>query len=581
MRRTLSWTLLGAMVAGLACGGPPRLALEPVPRADDDRYDVPQPRQRERDDYYDLLDYTFFEQIGQAADLPRNVRKVIGKHKEALNATPLDEVQDSSWFTNRIGQREVSAAELRRGPNRPLGPDLDGTWTIVGAKTSGITPGFNIRDRRGDRYVIKFDPLSDPELATGAEAIGTRLFWAAGYNTPENYLVAFAPDQLQIDPKATVRLALGKRRPMTPDDLRLILSKVPKLPDGRVRCIASRLLAGTPLGPIPMLAVRRDDPNDVIQHEHRRELRGYKTYCAWLNHNDSREINSLDMYVEEGGRHFVKHYLIDFGATLGSASTGVNLRSEGYEYIFDVGQMAKSLLTLGLYKRPWEDLTFPSLRGIGRFESAHFDPGEWKPNYPCPPFENATARDEFWAAKAIMRFDDTLLATAVEEAQFSDPAAAAYMVRTLGERRDRIGRHAFARVNPLDEFEIVQAPSAATALAGKVMAGLLGGASGSPRALRFADLALRHGFVPPRQYEVTLYDGHDRQTAQFVTDAHDIPVEDAVAALAGAAPEDIASRLVRVRIRSSLERGWSPPVDVTLFLHPAGALRIAAIERHD
>src|SRR4029079_9069657 len=94
-----------------------------------------------------------------------------------------------------------------------------------------------------------------------------------------------------------------------------------------------------PPGPIPFVGVRKDYPNDVVRHEHRRELRGYKVFCSWLNHNDCREINSLDMYVEEEGRHFVKHYVLDLNATLGSASIAPNLRSEGYEMIFDVGEM--------------------------------------------------------------------------------------------------------------------------------------------------------------------------------------------------------------------------------------------------
>ena len=59
--------------------------------------------------------------------------------------------------------------------------------------------------------------------------------------------------------------------------------------------------------------VRDDDPNDTVPHEHRRELRGLRVFAAWLNHTDMKEDNTLDMFVEEGGRHFVKHHLVDFG----------------------------------------------------------------------------------------------------------------------------------------------------------------------------------------------------------------------------------------------------------------------------
>ena len=552
----LACAVTAALAAG-ACAPQPRLVLEPLPRRDDDRYTIPMPRERIRDDYYDLVDYSFFEQGGQLFDLPRNVRKIAGNPKQAVNATPLDEIQDSSWFTNRIGTRTMTAAELQRGPNRLVGPDLDHEWTIIAGKTQGVTPGFTIRDARGDRFIIKFDPMSDPELATGAEAIGTRLFWAAGYNTPENYLVRFDAAILRIDPEAKVRLPLGKRRPMTANDLDVILAKVPKEADGRIRCIASRFVPGRPLGPIPLLGVRGDDPNDVIRHEHRRELRAYKWFCAWLNHNDSREINTLDVYVEDGGRKYVRHYLIDFGATLGSASTGPNLRSEGYEYIFDLGVMAKSLATLGLYPRPWEKLRFPEFRGVGRFEAAHFDPARWKPNYPCPPFENATARDAFWAAKRIAAFDDALLRAAVASAEFSDPQASAYMLETLRARRDRVVRYAFARANPLDEFAIATAPE----------------------RLLFADLAVRYGFEAARQYEVTLCDGRGRRLSRSVQDTAAVPLGDAVRALGTPAADDLEARLLRVGLRSGTAAGWSRPLTVTLYLHPSGSLRVAAIER--
>ena len=40
-----------------------------------------------------------------------------------------------------------------------------------------MTPGVQIIDGRGDRYVIKFDPVGIPELSSAAEIIGTKLFY--------------------------------------------------------------------------------------------------------------------------------------------------------------------------------------------------------------------------------------------------------------------------------------------------------------------------------------------------------------------------------------------------------------------
>ena len=64
-------------------------------------------------------------------------------------------------------------------------------------------------------FQIEFDPPSNPEMATGAEIIGTAIYHAIGYNVVENYLVEIDLDQLSIDPKATITIN-GRSRPFTP-----------------------------------------------------------------------------------------------------------------------------------------------------------------------------------------------------------------------------------------------------------------------------------------------------------------------------------------------------------------------------
>jgi hypothetical protein len=65
-----------------------------------------------------------------------------------------------------------------------------------------------------------------------------------------------------------------------------------------------------------------------------------------------------------------------------------------------------------------------------------------------------TDRDGYWAAKIISAFTDEHLAAIVAEAKYRDPAASAYMAKTIAERRDKIVRAAFDRVPPLDFFRI-------------------------------------------------------------------------------------------------------------------------------
>ena len=58
---------------------------------------------------------------------------------------------------------------------------------------------------------------------------------------------------------------------------------------------------------------------------------------------------------------------------------------------------------LGLWQRPWEGIEVPAIRGVGRFESAHFDPLGWHDRYPYAPFRHVQDSDGFWAAKIVMR----------------------------------------------------------------------------------------------------------------------------------------------------------------------------------
>ncbi len=206
-----------------------------------------------------------------------------------------------------------------RGPNRDGGPDPRSIWTIVGGKVGGLTPGFEIVDAQGVRYVVKLDPVGLPELSSAAEVIATKLFYAFGYNVPENYIVDVHPETLAIAPDASIQDEFGHARRLTEHRLRRMLARMPRLDDGRIRVTASKYLDGEPIGPFRYHGTRSDDPNDIIPHENRRELRGLRLFAAWLNHDDVRAHNTLDTWVEDGERHYVTHQLIDFGSTFGSA----------------------------------------------------------------------------------------------------------------------------------------------------------------------------------------------------------------------------------------------------------------------
>ena len=360
----------------------------------------------------------------------------------AQDVNALDEVPDSTWFTNRIGARDISIDELRRGANLGPSPFDRRPWTITGAKIGGLSIGFTFEDTRGDKYILKFDSKKAPEMETAAHAIVHRILWAIGYNVPEDYIGYVGAEDLVIGAKA---------KNITPAQLARALERVYRRPDGRIRVLASRFLPGKPIGPYAREGTRADDRNDVIPHESRRSLRGQYPIFSWLGHTDVQEDNTLDVFTDD---KFVVHYLIDFGKALGVMSYGLDWQTPGYTYRLDLGLAFEHLLTLGLAKRPWDGLRDPGLQGIGMYDAAHYEPGSWRPNSMYWPLEDKDRHDAFWGAKLLMRFTPDQLAAVVDEAQLSDPRAASYMLDTLIARQRMTAQYWFERVAPLDAFAI-------------------------------------------------------------------------------------------------------------------------------
>ena len=220
--------LVGAVPAGAQTFYPddPLLA-EPTPLS------VDSAAFRKLNDYYDLLSHTLSNPGERQPETGRPIR--------AQSINTIDEVPDGAWFTNRAGSRALSLDEVRRGPRLGNAPDPDGPWTIVGAKTQGVTPGFEMVDQRGERYLLKFDPADYPEMATAADVIGSLIFHALGYHVPENYLVTFDRDDLVIGESATLEGELGEDRPISEADVNTALARVPRTADGRIRAVANQL----------------------------------------------------------------------------------------------------------------------------------------------------------------------------------------------------------------------------------------------------------------------------------------------------------------------------------------------------
>jgi len=417
------------------------LLRESAPRA------VPDTQERSVDPIYDFAFHTFATPDKVALEIAQ------GRLIPSADVNTIGEVPDGNWYTNRHWLRTMSREELVRGPGNST-PPAPGKWRVVSAKSDGVTPGFTIADSKGNRYLLKLDPPDYPELASGPDVIGSKLFYALGYETPENYIVKFREDQLELDPAAKFRDANGKAKRLTRSRVHRMLLGQTKDKQRQFRALASKLLAGKPVGPFKYTSMRSDDPNDVVRHENRRVLRGLAVFCAWTNHTDSRSQNSLDMLVSKNGTSYIQHYLIDFGSTLGSDSIFIKEASRGNEFDIDTKVIRKQILTLGFVVPEWSRTHVPKLRGIGNFSSQAFYPKTWKSAYPNPAFMRMETADAFWAARQVARFSDDDLRALAATAEYTDPRATDYMAKTLIERRDKIVAAWINGSLPFDRYEV-------------------------------------------------------------------------------------------------------------------------------
>src|SRR5581483_3055438 len=152
------FVLLAAAVAFGAAVGPPAPHFYP----DDPLQRMPAPLpvknalKRNIDEFYDFIlnsSKTPGERQFHPALLPA----------EAVNT--LGEVPDSDWYTNRWRDRSMDVATLVRGPDGNPPPFMGAPWTVTSAKTEGVTPGFGITDGHGHKFLVKFDPKENPEMA--------------------------------------------------------------------------------------------------------------------------------------------------------------------------------------------------------------------------------------------------------------------------------------------------------------------------------------------------------------------------------------------------------------------------------
>jgi len=512
--------------------------------------------------YWDGADNLFFRPLSELVGLPAS--------GESVNVNSLDEVPDSSWFTNRLGVRPVSLDELRLNECKKewlLDPDHapDGSWLIDQGKTSGSTPGFRMSVPGKGKYLVKVEATGLPERQVAATVIGEAVYYATGYNATCEQALLVRPSVFKLKPG--LRAAHGNFGDEYDFDQKAVddLFAKSNKHGGLLRVSASAWVPGYVTQQFRYEGTRSDDPNDVVPHQHRRELRASRLISAWLDHFDAREGNSLATWVTDvkGGPpdaspgHLV-HLMMGTSAALGSSWDWDPItRRLGYSYVVDWGDMAADFVTLGATTRVWETTQrAPGHEMFGYFNVQAFDPERWKNEYPNAAFSRMTERDAAWMARILAWFTPQMVRTLAEMAQFADPANTDYLESVLDGRLAKILERYLTRVSPIGGVHV----EGTNVLCGVDLAEWRG--LREPERFRYAARVPRGPWLRVER----------RQGAQVCVSLPHVATDDGLR-------DDAPERYVRVRIQDGVARG--PLVAHLYDLGPKRGYVLAGLERPD
>jgi len=541
-----------AVVIASSCAPPVRFTERAILWREPDTGPSPLPKTTE----------SLFTYIGlrDAMYLPADRELRLDYGRESTNVNALDEVPDSTWFADprRVvdGDGVVRALKAFTDEQMERGAMLDDAppeppFTVTKGKGVGANLGFQVKDRLGRKYLFKMDPPGLIGMDTSTEVVVSRLAWAAGWNVPAETLIDFRREDLILSPQATTRNArLDETVPLTDEMLGRMLDSVPTLPDGSIRAIASRWIAGRIIGPFAWYGRRRDDANDRVKHEDRRDLRAFGMFSMWVNDIDTLETNTLDAYVGKPGEGHVIHYQQDVGGSFGGRAEEPVAWWMADDIYFAPSRILASLVTLGFVRRPWDGEEARARRArnvgqfpeLGNFDWEHFQPRRWHPVLDNPAFERQTPRDTYWGTKRLLAFREEELRAAIRAGRYR-PATAERLFEILWRRREKIAREYLTKVAALDYFQFERG------------------------AMCFEDLWVSAGLGGEAQYFVA-------------GDGVSAPPDGSGAKQCMPLAGREGYRVVELSVQRPGERKAEPPVRVH-FVERGGVRRIVGVERLD
>jgi len=536
---------------------PVTIACRPDPSAKDPKRVRCAPDEYVPTPAWDHINNAVFEPISQALSV-----EAVG---EAANANSMDEVANSAWFENRLGVRPMTPDEIVAAgchPDDALPDEVaDATWVIDRGKTDGASFGFRVDIPGKGKYMLKVEDPAQPEHANAAAVIGTAVYHAAGFNTTCEQVIYVRREQLKLTPGLTSIDNDGFTHQFGEAELGAGLARASKRGD-RIRLTASKWLAGLTIGPFRYMGTRGDDPNDIIHHEHRRELRGSRLIAAWLNHWDARDQNSMDVWVASDAKHersspgYVRHYILDTSDVIGQASDPPEFgRRLGHSYSIDPKDVLLDFATFGILERPWDRAAVtPGHERFAYFSMRDFDPEGWKPSYPNGAFTRMTERDGAWMARIIARFTRPELAAIVGAGRFSNPSDTVYITDLLLARRQAILARYLTRLSPLADVREIE---------GRICA---------------VDLARATAVLPAAQfrYDVVQQTAGVRTTLTATTGADGVVCFAPHALAAEALPDADPARRTVFEVRNGTAAG---PLEIHAFDLGARGMRIVGLRR--
>ena len=209
----------------------------------------------------------------------------------------------------------MTVAELLRGPDQVDGPAA-GVWDLTGRPIAGLTPKFTIRDARGDTYMLKFDPATNPELPSSVERSRPSCSTPSATTCPRtSSLRSPTTGSRRAHRTSQPRGATPTWTPWRPGCGALRRNRTARIARTRAAGSQAPSSASSSTGP----AVRR--PERPVPARTAPRAPRHARVRRLADHDDARAINSIDTYMDEGGRVYIRHYMQDFGSNLGSGST--------------------------------------------------------------------------------------------------------------------------------------------------------------------------------------------------------------------------------------------------------------------